>query len=72
MAVTAAGAGARCTGLGALGEGHRTAARILEGHYRVARTVEGHCTAAGTVVGAALGHCTTDVEVVVAVAQEAD
>ena len=62
MAVTAAGAGARCTGLGALGEGRCT----------VARTVEGRCKAAGTVVGAALGRCMTDVEVVVAVAQEAD
>ena len=82
MAVTAAGAGARCTGLGALGEGHRTAARIpeehrkaagtLEGHYRVAGTVEGRCKAAGTGVGAALGRCMTGVEVVVAVTQEAD
>ena len=61
--MTAAGAGARCTGLGALEGGHRTAARILEGR----------CTVAGTAVGAALGRCTTVVEVVVvAVAQEAD
>ena len=61
--MTAAGAGARCTGLGALEGGRRTAARILEVH----------CTAAGTAVGVALGCCTTVVEVVVvAVAQEAD
>ena len=60
--MTAAGAGARCTGLGALEEGHRTAARILEGR----------CTVAGTADGAALGHCMAVVEVVVAVAQEAD
>ena len=70
--MTAAEAGARCTGPGALGEGHRTAAGTLEGHRTVARTVEGRCKAAGTLEGEALGHCMTDVEVVVAVAQEAD
>ena len=70
--MTAAGAGARCTGLGALEGGRRTAARILEGRCTVAGTAEVHCTAAGTAVGAALGRCTTVVEVVVAVAQEAD